>query len=70
MDFAQISAFRKRTRRQTFLEKMVWERLPKKFDKITPELKDRITYELDIINKKGYSDIFSHRAGFCQLGKK
>ena len=42
----------------TFLEKMVYERLPKKFDKITPELKERITYELDIINKKGYSAYF------------
>jgi len=41
-----------------FLEKMVWERAPKKYPTQTQEVKDRIKYELDIINTKGYSMYF------------
>jgi len=40
------------------LEKMVSDRVTKKYAKITDELKERIKYELDIINKKGYSTYF------------
>jgi DNA polymerase III subunit alpha len=40
------------------LEKLVNERVKTKYTKMTDELKDRITYELDIINNKGYSTYF------------
>ena len=40
------------------LEHMVASRLKARYPKVTPELTDRIAYELDIINKKGYSPYF------------
>ncbi len=40
------------------LEQMVWERAKTKFPALTQEIKERITYELGIINAKGYSTYF------------
>jgi len=40
------------------LEEMVWKHAPLKFSKITDEIKERIDYELKIINTKGYSTYF------------
>jgi DNA polymerase-3 subunit alpha len=40
------------------LEKMVWDRAKTKFPTLTQEIKDRINYELGIINTKGYSTYF------------
>jgi len=40
------------------LKKMVSEKLPLKYKNVTPEITDRINYELDIINGKGYSTYF------------
>ncbi len=40
------------------LEHMVGERLKTRYANVTQELKERISYELDIINKKGYSTYF------------
>lgn len=42
------------------LEKMVWSRASIKFpgNTLTAEIKERITYELEIINTKGYSTYF------------
>lgn len=42
----------------SFLRKMVMERAPKKYKEITKEVMDRVDYELDIINTKGYSTYF------------
>ena len=42
----------------TFLEKMVYERAPRRYPTMTPEIKERIDYELGIINKKGYPTYF------------
>ncbi|MBI5449028.1 DNA polymerase III subunit alpha [Candidatus Gottesmanbacteria bacterium] len=41
-----------------YLETLVAERAPKKYTKMTQDIEDRIRYELDIINKKGYSTYF------------
>jgi DNA polymerase-3 subunit alpha len=40
------------------LEHMVWERAITKYPTLTKEIKNRITYELGIINAKGYSTYF------------
>ncbi len=42
----------------SFLRKMVMERAPGKYKEITKEVMDRVDYELDIINTKGYSTYF------------
>lgn len=40
------------------LEKKAWEGLESRFEKVTPEAKERLKYELDIIKKKGYATYF------------
>ena len=41
-----------------YLEELVLKMLPEKVDKITKETKDRVNYELNIINTKGYAPYF------------
>ena len=41
-----------------YLEELVWERAPKRYPKITSEIKERINYELGIIIKMGYAEYF------------
>lgn len=41
-----------------YLETLVKERTSKKYPKMTADIEERIRYELDIINKKGYSTYF------------
>lgn len=53
----------------SFLEKMVNERIGSKYEKITPELTERVAYELDIINKKGYSTYFLIVSDFVNWAK-
>lgn len=40
------------------LSAMVEERLPNRYTTVTAEIRQRVDYELDIINKKGYSTYF------------
>ena len=40
------------------IEKRAHEGLKERFSKVTPEIKERLEYELDIIKKKGYSTYF------------
>jgi len=40
------------------IEKRAHEGLKERFSKVTPEVKERLEYELDIIKKKGYSTYF------------
>ncbi|HUD19636.1 MAG TPA: DNA polymerase III subunit alpha [Patescibacteria group bacterium] len=42
----------------SYLRKMVWDRAPTKYPKMTEAVRERINYELDIINTKGYSTYF------------
>ncbi len=40
------------------LREITYEGAKKRYGEITPELKERIDYELDVINMKGYNDYF------------
>jgi DNA polymerase-3 subunit alpha len=52
------------------LETMVQERVRTRYKNITPEIKERIAYELDIINKKGYSPYFLIVQDFVNWAKE
>ena len=41
-----------------YLKKLVSERLPNRYQKITPEIKERIDLELSVIEKTGFADYF------------
>lgn len=41
-----------------YLTRLTWEGLPKRYDEITPEIKERAEYELGIIIKMGFADYF------------
>jgi len=41
-----------------YLRTLVEERLPTRYSEVTKEIRDRIDYELDIINKKNYTSYF------------
>ncbi len=51
------------------LETLVWDRAKEKFPKLTPEVKERIEYELNIINSKGYSTYFLIVGDFVNWAK-
>jgi DNA polymerase-3 subunit alpha len=40
------------------MEKMVWAGIKERIDKITPEIKKRLNYEMKIIEEKGYATYF------------
>lgn len=43
---------------EEYLREIIYERLPGKYKEVTPEVTERVEYELDIITKKGYSTYF------------
>lgn len=43
---------------QSYLEKLVSERLPNRYPKVTPAVKERARHELDVIDKTGFADYF------------
>ncbi len=52
-----------------YLEKLVWERSPQRYGDITQAIKERITYELDIIKTKGYATYFLIVADFVNWAR-
>jgi DNA polymerase-3 subunit alpha len=48
----------KNTTAKAELERQTWEGAKNKYGEITPELKERIDYELMVIDTKGYNDYF------------
>jgi len=52
------------------LEEKSWEGLKKKLKKITPQAKERLEYELDVIKKKGYATYFLIVADMAQWCNK
>ena len=42
----------------SYLKKLVEEGVKKRYQKITPQIKNRINYELEVIKKTGFSDYF------------
>lgn len=55
---------------ETTLHKMTFERAEQKLGKITPELEERLNYELDIINQKGYAAYFLITQDFVNWAKQ
>ncbi|MFZ1720966.1 MAG: DNA polymerase III subunit alpha [Microgenomates group bacterium] len=53
-----------------FLKEMTQERAIKKLKEITPEIQNRIDYELDVINDKGYSTYFLITQDFVNWAKE
>lgn len=43
---------------EDYLKKMTYERIPSRFKELTPEVKTRLDYELDVICTKGYATYF------------
>ncbi|HEX8965466.1 MAG TPA: DNA polymerase III subunit alpha [Patescibacteria group bacterium] len=55
--------------REQFLEKLVWEGAKKRYGEITPEIKERLDYELSVIFKKGYATYFLTVQDFVNWAK-
>lgn len=53
----------------SYLEKIVYQAAKKKFRKITKEIKDRLDYEIKIINDKGYPAYFLITQDFVNWAK-
>ena len=54
---------------ESFLEKLIWERVESRYPTMTDEIDKRIRYELDIITKKGYSTYFLIVSDFVNWAK-
>lgn len=52
-----------------YLAQLSYERLDKRIKKITPDIEDRIKYELDVINKMGYAGYFLIVQDFINASK-
>ena len=55
---------------ESFLKEMTMEGLKNRFEKITPEHLERVDYELEIINGKGYATYFLITQDFVNWAKK
>lgn len=53
----------------SYLEKLVWEGAKNRYNEVTPEIKERIDYELSVITKKGYSTYFLTVQDFVNWAK-
>src|SRR3989344_8812759 len=54
----------------TFIEKITYEGLRKRYKEITPEIKERVDMELSVITKKGYEAYFLIVADFVNWAKE
>lgn len=54
----------------SFLHKVCWENIENKYEKVTSEMKERLTYELNIIQSMGFSDYFLIVWDFVAFAKK
>ncbi len=50
-----------------YLKKLAFEGVKKRYGKLTKELEDRINFELEIINSKGYNDYFLITRSFVKF---
>ncbi len=53
-----------------YMKKLCEERLPERFAKVTPEIRQRLDYELSVISQKGYSTYFLIVQDFVNWAKK
>lgn len=54
----------------SYLEKLCYEGLRKRYSEITPEIKNRLDYELEVIKKMGYSSYFLIVWDFVNFARK
>lgn len=54
---------------ESYLEKIVYEGLEKRYGKVTPELKERVDYELGVINQMGFAAYFLITWDFIHFAK-
>ncbi|MCG0274806.1 MAG: DNA polymerase III subunit alpha [Thermosediminibacteraceae bacterium] len=54
----------------SYLEKLCYEGLKKRYGQVTPELKKRLDYELDVIKRMGYSSYFLIVWDFVNFARK
>lgn len=55
---------------ESYLDHVIWAKVPSRYPKVTDEIRDRINYELDIIHKKGYSTYFLIVSDFVNWAKE
>lgn len=55
---------------EEYLVQLAYERLEKRFKKVTPEIEERLKYELDVINQMGYAGYFLIVQDFINASKK
>jgi len=55
---------------ETYIKKLISERLPKRVDEITPEMQARLDYEFEVIKNKGYLGYFLIVQDFFQWAKE
>ncbi len=53
-----------------YLHDLAWERIKNRYDVITPEIEERLNYELGVINKCGFNDYFLIVWDYCNAAKK
>ncbi len=54
---------------ESYFERLAWEGLRKKFAEVTPEMEDRLKYEIGVINQKGYPTYFLITQDFVNWAK-
>lgn len=54
---------------ESMFQKMSWEGLRKKYSEVTPALKERLEYEMDVIIQKGYAAYFLITQDFVNWAK-
>lgn len=55
---------------ESYFRKLAYKGLREKFKKVTPEMEERLEYEMDIINKKGYPTYFLITQDFVVWAKE
>ena len=55
---------------ETYLDYMCMKGIKKRYGELTPELKDRLDYELGVINKMGFAEYFLIVSDFIQYAKR
>ncbi len=53
-----------------YLKKKAWKGLEERYSEITPELRERLDHELNVINKTGFADYFLIVKDFIDTAKK
>lgn len=60
----------KTTNADQYLKKFAMEGIKKRVDEVTPQIKERLNYELSVISKKGYSTYFLVVADFVNWSRE